>query len=249
MTGSEAIAGKVVVITGASSGIGEATARHLAGLGAKVVLGARRRDRLETVAADIRAAGGIAEALVTDVARREQVVALAALAESHFGRIDVMVNNAGLMPLSTLDQRRVEDWERMIDVNLKGVLYGIAAALPAMQRQGGGHIVCVSSTAGLRVRPTMAVYSATKFAVRAIAEGLRQEATAHNIRSTVISPGPVDTELPNSVTDPEAAEATRAVHARMAIPALSVAQAIAFAIAQPPEVDVNEIVLRPTLMS
>jgi NADP-dependent 3-hydroxy acid dehydrogenase YdfG len=159
-----------------------------------------------------------------------------------------MINNAGLMPLSRLDQARVEDWERMIDINLKGVLYGIAAALPVMQRQKSGHIINVASTAGLRVRPTMAVYSATKFAVRAISEGLRQETTSHNIRSTIISPGPTETDLPNSVTDPDVAAAIRQQH-EIAIPALSIAQAIAFAISQPAEVDVNEIVLRPTALS
>jgi NADP-dependent 3-hydroxy acid dehydrogenase YdfG len=245
---NEHIAGKVVVVTGASSGIGEATARYLAARGARVVLGARRTSRLDAVAAEIRAAGGEARVLATDVSSRAQVEALVGVADAAFGRLDVMVNNAGLMPLSRLDQRRVEDWERMIDVNLKGVLYGIAAALPIMQRQRGGHIVNVASTAGLRVRPTTAVYSATKFAVRAISEGMRQELTPYNIRSTIISPGPVDTELPGSVTDPDAAETTRAIH-EIAIPVLAVAQAIAFALAQPPEVDVNEIVLRPTAMA
>jgi NADP-dependent 3-hydroxy acid dehydrogenase YdfG len=159
-----------------------------------------------------------------------------------------MINNAGLMPLSRLDQTKVDDWERMIDINLKGVLYGIAAALPIMRRQIGGHIINIASTAGLRVRPTMAVYSATKFAVRAISEGLRQEATAYNIRSTIISPGPTETDLPASVTDPDAAAAVREQH-QIAMPSLSVAQAIAFAISQPAEVDVNEIVLRPTALS
>jgi len=224
------IAGKVVVITGASSGIGEVTARHLAGLGARVVLGARRRERLDAIAAEIKAAGG------------QATVATA------FGRVDVMINNAGLMPLSRLDQGKVDDWERMIDINLKGVLYGIAAALPIMQRQRSGHIINIASTAGLRVRPSMAVYSATKFVVRAISEGLRQEATDYNIRSTVVSPGPTDTDLPSSVTDPEMAKSVRAQHA-IAMPTLSVAKAIAFAMSQPPEVDVNEIVLRPTALS
>jgi NADP-dependent 3-hydroxy acid dehydrogenase YdfG len=212
------------------------------------VLGARRRDRLEAIASDIRNAGGRAEVAVADVSKREEVEALVRTAETAFGRLDVMINNAGLMPLSRLDQARVEDWERMIDINLKGVLYGIAAALPVMQRQKSGHIINVASTAGLRVRPTMAVYSATKFAVRAISEGLRQEATSHNIRSTIISPGPTETDLPNSVTDPDVAAAIRQQH-EIAIPALSIAQAIAFAISQPAEVDVNEIVLRPTALS
>jgi NADP-dependent 3-hydroxy acid dehydrogenase YdfG len=242
------VAEKVVVITGASSGIGEITARHLAGLGAHVVLGARRLERLEAIASDIRAQRGRAEIAAVDVTKRRDVEALVRTAETAFGRLDVMINNAGLMPLSRLDQTKVDDWERMIDINLKGVLYGIAAALPIMRRQNGGHIINIASTAGLRVRPTMAVYSATKFAVRAISEGLRQEATAYNIRSTIISPGPTETDLPASVTDPDAAAAVREQH-QIAMPSLSVAQAIAFAISQPAEVDVNEIVLRPTALS
>jgi NADP-dependent 3-hydroxy acid dehydrogenase YdfG len=242
------VAEKVVVITGASSGIGEITARHLASLGAHVVLGARRLERLEAIASDIRAQRGRAEIAAVDVTKRRDVEALVRTAETAFGRLDVMINNAGLMPLSRLDQTKVDDWERMIDINLKGVLYGIAAALPIMRRQNGGHIINIASTAGLRVRPTMAVYSATKFAVRAISEGLRQEATAYNIRSTIISPGPTETDLPASVTDPDAAAAVREQH-QIAMPSLSVAQAIAFAISQPAEVDVNEIVLRPTALS
>jgi NADP-dependent 3-hydroxy acid dehydrogenase YdfG len=242
------VAEKVVVITGASSGIGEITARHLASLGAHVVLGARRLERLEAIASDIRAQRGRAEIAAVDVTKRRDVEALVRTAETAFGRLDVMINNAGLMPLSRLDQTKVDDWERMIDINLKGVLYGIAAALPIMRRQIGGHIINIASTAGLRVRPTMAVYSATKFAVRAISEGLRQEATAYNIRSTIISPGPTETDLPASVTDPDAAAAVREQH-QIAMPSLSVAQAIAFAISQPAEVDVNEIVLRPTALS
>jgi NADP-dependent 3-hydroxy acid dehydrogenase YdfG len=242
------VAEKVVVITGASSGIGEITARHLASLGAPVVLGARRLERLEAIASDIRAQRGRAEIAAVDVTKRQDVEALVRTAETAFGRLDVMINNAGLMPLSRLDQTKVDDWERMIDINLKGVLYGIAAALPIMRRQNGGHIINMASTAGLRVRPTMAVYSATKFAVRAISEGLRQEATAYNIRSTIISPGPTETDLPASVTDPDAVAAVREQH-QIAMPSLSVAQAIAFAISQPAEVDVNEIVLRPTALS
>jgi NADP-dependent 3-hydroxy acid dehydrogenase YdfG len=242
------VAEKVVVITGASSGIGEITARHLASLGAHVVLGARRLERLEAIASDIRAQRGRAEIAAVDVTKRRDVEALVRTAETAFGRLDVMINNAGLMPLSRLDQTKVDDWERMIDINLKGVLYGIAAALPIMRRQNGGHIINIASTAGLRVRPTMAVYSATKFAVRAISEGLRQEATAYNIRSTIISPGPTETDLPASVADPDAAAAVREQH-QIAMPSLSVAQAIAFAISQPAEVDVNEIVLRPTSLS
>jgi NADP-dependent 3-hydroxy acid dehydrogenase YdfG len=187
-------------------------------------------------------------AAVVDVARRGEVEALVETATTAFGRLDVIINNAGLMPLSRLEQGKVEDWERMIDINLKGVLYGIAAALPIMQKQRSGHIINIASTAGLRVRPTMAVYSATKFAVRAISEGLRQEATTYNIRSTVISPGPTETDLPDSVTDPDVAASVREQH-QTAIPPLSVAQAIAFAIGQPDEVDVNEIVVRPTALA
>jgi NADP-dependent 3-hydroxy acid dehydrogenase YdfG len=205
-------------------------------------------ERLEAIASDIRAHRGRAEIAAVDVTKRQDVEALVRTAETAFGRLDVMINNAGLMPLSRLDQTKVDDWERMIDINLKGVLYGIAAALPIMRRQNGGHIINIASTAGLRVRPTMAVYSATKFAVRAISEGLRQEATAYNIRSTIISPGPTETDLPDSVTDPDAAAAVREQH-QIAMPSLSVAQAIAFAISQPAEVDVNEIVLRPTALS
>jgi NADP-dependent 3-hydroxy acid dehydrogenase YdfG len=244
---NENVTGKVVVITGGSGGIGEATARHLAGLGARVVLGARRRERLDAIVADIRGEGGEAEAVCADVTKREEVDGLVRAAIDTFGRLDVMINNAGLMPLSRLDQAKVEDWERMIDINLKGVLYGIAAALPIMRAQQSGHIINIASTAGLRVRRNMAVYSATKFAVRTISEGLRQEASDYNVRSTIISPGPTDTELPASVTDTEAAEIVKGQH-QIAMPALSVAQAIAFAISQPAAVDVNEIVLRPTAM-
>jgi NADP-dependent 3-hydroxy acid dehydrogenase YdfG len=244
MSGS--IAGKVVVITGASSGLGEAAARHLAALGATVVLGARRVERIRTAADELTKAGGRALAVETDVARLDQVRRLVDAAVEAYGRIDVMVNNAGLMPLSPLDRLKVDEWDRMIDVNIKGVLYGIAAALPHMQRQKAGHIITVSSVAGHKVRAGGAVYSATKHAVRALSEGLRQEVKSYNIRTTIISPGVVVSELPNSATDPDVAANIRKMYDDIGIPADSFARAVAFAIEQPDEVDVNEILFRPT---
>lgn len=241
------ISGKVVVITGASSGIGAATARLLSAEGACVVLGARRLDRLERLVRDIISSGGKAEAVQADVAKRQEVEALVSRTVEVFGRVDVLINNAGIMPNSRLDQLRVEDWERAIDVNLKGTLYGIAAVLPVMKSQQSGHIINISSLSGHRVRPTSAVYSATKFGVRAISEGLRMEMTPYHIRSTIISPGPVDTDLPSSVTDETVASQVRKVH-EMAISADTLAETIAFAISQPENVDINEILLRPTAM-
>jgi NADP-dependent 3-hydroxy acid dehydrogenase YdfG len=243
---SNNIAGKVVVITGASSGLGEATARLLSADGAAVVLGARRAERLESLARELTGRGGNALAVTTDVADREQVHKLVDAAVERFGRVDVMINNAGLMPQAPLERLKIEEWERMIDVNLKGVLYGIAAALPHMQRQKSGHFINVSSVAGHRVGPGFTVYAATKHAVRALSEGLRQEVKPYNIRTTVISPGAVATELPNSVTDPAAAERIRSFYAEVAIPADSFARAVAFAVSQPDDVDVNEILFRPT---
>lgn len=240
------INGKVVVITGASSGLGEATARLLSTHGASVVLGARRADRLRSLAAELTAGGGKALAVTTDVTCREQVQKLVDTAVAAFGRIDVMINNAGLMPQSPLERLRVDEWDRMIDVNLKGVLYGIAAALPHMQRQKAGHIINVSSVAGHKVGLGFTVYAATKHAIRALTEGLRQEVKPYHLRTTVISPGAVATELPDSVTDPEMAERIHKFYKEVAIPAESFAQAVAFAISQPENVDINEILFRPT---
>ncbi len=240
------IAGKVVVITGASSGMGEATARYLADRGAVVVLGARRVDRLNTLVDEITKRGGKALALATDVTDAAQVQRLVDAAVERFGRIDVMLNNAGLMPHSPLERRKVADWDRTIDVNLKGVLYGIAAALPHMQRQKSGHFINVSSVAGHTVRPAGAVYSATKTAVRVISEGLRQEVKPWNIRTTIISPGAVATELPQSITEPDIAQGIAKFYDSHAIPPSSFARAVGFAVEQPEDVDINEILFRPT---
>ncbi len=239
------IEGKVVAITGASSGIGEATALHLAERGATLVLGARRADRLEALCSSIVSRGGTACFIVTDVTRRQDVDGLVALAVEKFGKLDVLVSNAGIAPISPLDALRVEDWEAMIDVNVKGVLYGIAAALPLFRRQGFGHFVNTLSTAGIKIVPTMAVYAGSKNAVRTITEALRQEA-GPLLRVTGISPGYVDTELPSSMTDPAMRAQGEASMKATAIPASAIADAIAFAIAQPSNVDVGEIVLRPT---
>jgi NADP-dependent 3-hydroxy acid dehydrogenase YdfG len=242
---SNKIAGKVVVITGASSGLGEATARLLSAQGASVVLGARRIDRIQSLADELTSSGGKALAIPTDVTHYDQVKRLVDAAVQTYGRIDVMINNAGLMPHSPLERLKIDDWNRTIDVNIKGVLYGIAAALPYMKQQKAGHIINVSSVAGHKVRPSSAVYAASKAAVLVLSEGLRQEVKPYNIRTTVISPGAVATELPESVTEPDIAENVRKSY-EIAIPADSFARAVAFAISQPEEVDVNEILFRPT---
>lgn len=242
---SNHIEGKVIVITGASSGLGEAAARMLAAQGASVALGARRADRLKALVDEITGSGGKALAAATDVTQVEQVKRLVDTAVHTFGRIDVMINNAGLMPNSPLERLKINDWNQMIDVNIKGVLYGIAAALPYMKEQKSGHIINVSSVAGHKVRPGSAVYAATKHAVRALSEGLRQEVKPYNIRTTIISPGAVDSELPNSVTEPDVAEAVRRIYEH-AIPADAFARAVVFAISQPDDVDINEILFRPT---
>ncbi|MGE8367389.1 MULTISPECIES: SDR family oxidoreductase [Cupriavidus] len=240
------IAGKVVVITGASSGLGEATARHLGAAGASLVLAARRGDRLATLAAEIRAKGGKAEVAIADVSRRADVEALVQKAVDSYGRVDVMINNAGLMAIAPMSETKVEEWERMIDINIKGVLYGIAAALPVFQKQGAGHFINIASVAGVKVfSPGGTVYSGTKFAVRAISEGLRHEAGGA-IRTTVISPGAVDSELKLGSSHAESAKTVGEFY-RQAIPAESVARAIAYAIEQPADVDINEIVLRPAV--
>jgi NADP-dependent 3-hydroxy acid dehydrogenase YdfG len=238
------IQGKVVVITGASSGLGEATARHLATKGAKVFLGARRVDRLQAVVADIERAGGQAAAMKVDVTKRAEVDAFVQGAIEKFGRMDVLVNNAGLMALAPLEKTLVDEWDRMVDINIKGVLYGVAAALPVFARQKSGHIINISSVAGHKVSMGGAVYCATKHAVRAISEGIRQE--IDGIRTTIISPGAVQTELPLGISDPDTSAGIKEFYRVMAIPADAVARAIAYAIEQPADVDINEILLRPT---
>lgn len=242
----ENIQGKVVVITGASSGLGEAAARRLSAEGATVVLGARRSDRLQSLTKEFESKGAKSLAVTVDVANRAQVQKLVDSAVETFGRIDVLINNAGVMPLSPLENLQVDEWDRMIDVNIKGVLYGIAAALPHMKRQMAGHIINVASVAGHKVGPTFAVYSATKHAVRTLSEGLRMEVKPYNIRTTIISPGAVTTELLNGISDPDTAAANRAYVAKVGVPADSFARTVAFAISQPAELDINEILFRPT---
>ncbi|MFI5952486.1 SDR family oxidoreductase [Cryptosporangium sp. NPDC051539] len=257
------MSGTVVAITGASSGIGEATARLLAARGARLVLGARRGDRLRALVESLAAAGpataaaaatagepaaaadAIAVYAETDVRRRDDVANLVRLAQTHYGRLDVLISNAGIGPVSPLDDLRVDEWDAMIDVNLKGVLHGIAAALPVFRAQGRGHFVTVASTAAYRIVPTMAVYAATKTAVRVLTEGLRQEAGEH-VRVTTVSPGFVATPFAEASSNREVRADLLAARDRIAIPPESVAGAIAYAIGQPPEVDVNEIVIRPT---
>lgn len=239
------IKGKVVAITGASSGIGEATALLLAECGAKVVLGARGSQRLEGLAARIANLGGDAAYVRTDVRRREDLSGLVGLARERYERLDVLVNNAGIMPISPLDDLRVEEWEEMIDVNIKGVLYGIAAALPVFREQGFGHVVNIASTAAYLVLPSMSVYAGTKMAVRAISEGLRQEAGG-TLRVTIISPGMTRTNFADAVTNPEVKAQLEARRDQTGMPPDAIARAIAFAIEQPADVDVSEVVVRPT---
>ncbi len=239
------IEGKVVAITGASSGIGETTARHLAALGAAVVLGARRLERLETIAAELAASGQKAKAIALDVTKKSDVDSFIAGAVQAFGKLDVLVNNAGLMAIAPLLETRTEEWDRMIDINIKGLLYGVAAALPVFEKQGSGHFINISSVAGLKVfSPGGTVYSGTKFAVSAITEGLRHE-VGGKIRTTVIMPGAIDTELKTGTSDEKSRKFLDAFYTQ-AIPADTIARAIAFAIEQPADVDVNQIVIRPT---
>jgi NADP-dependent 3-hydroxy acid dehydrogenase YdfG len=242
-----AIPGKVVAITGASSGIGEATARLMAERGAAVVLGARRKDRLDELAQDIRDQGGRAVACATDVTRREDLERLVDRAVTEFGRLDVLVGNAGISKIGPVADLDVDGWSAMIDVNVRGVLHGIAAALPVFRRQGRGHLVTTVSTAGLKITPTMAIYAGTKNAVRTILEGLRQESTDGVLRTTSISPGYVSTELADSIDDPVVRQDIRENMAEFAIPPEAVARAIAFAVEQPDDVEIGEITIRPTI--
>ncbi len=238
------IQNKVVIITGASSGLGEATARRLAKNGAKLMLAARREDRLKELVADIAKDGGTAKYQVTDVSDRSQVEALVKATQQAYERIDVLVNNAGLMPLSPLAATKVDEWEKMVDVNIKGVLYGIAAVMPIMQQQKSGHIINLSSVAGHKVFPGGTVYCATKFAVKAISEGIRLESNGE-VRSTNISPGAVDTELTNTISHDETAKNVNQLYG-VAIDADAIARAIVYAIEQPGDVDINEMIIRPT---
>ncbi|MFS0869984.1 SDR family oxidoreductase [Paenibacillus xylanilyticus] len=238
------IKGKVAVITGASSGIGEATARLLAQQGAHVVIGARRVDRLQALASSIRSEGGSVEFQALDVTRLEEMQSIVDLALTRFGRLDVVINNAGVMPLSPLEALKVDEWNRMIDVNVRGVLHGIAAGLPVMRKQSGGQFINLASIGAYTVSPTASVYCATKYAVRAITEGLRQE-VGGDIRVTLISPGVTESELAETISDTEARELMKD-YRRVSIPASAIAQSILYAISQPAEVDVNEIVVRPT---
>ncbi|WP_338472507.1 SDR family oxidoreductase [Niallia sp. XMNu-256] len=239
------IQNKVVIITGASSGIGEAVAKDLASKGAKVVLAARREERLIKLQNEINRNNGQAIYKMTDVTSPIQMEELAEAALKEYGRIDVLINNAGIMPQSKLYKKKIDEWDRMIDVNIKGVLYGIAAVLPYMREQQSGHIISLSSLAGYGVWPASSVYSATKFAVRAIMEGLRKEELRNNIRTTIVSPGAVDTELTETITDTNLKAIFEKVY-QGAIEADNIARAIAFAIEQPDDVAVSELVIRPT---
>ena len=245
--GTSTIADKVVVITGASSGIGESTAKLLARHGAKVVVGARRKDRIDAVVKEISGAGGKAIGFAVDVTKRAELEALIKGAVDSFGRVDVMVNNAGIMPIAPIKLLKVEEWDRQIDVNIKGVLYGVAAALPHMQKQKSGHIINLASVLGIKVfAPGGTVYSATKFAVRALTEGLRVELHAENIRCTMISPGAVASELQDGTSDQASAKFVKELY-KIALPADAVARAVLYAIEQPVDVEIDEVVLRPTV--
>ncbi|GGA49633.1 MULTISPECIES: SDR family oxidoreductase [Bacillaceae] len=240
------INGKVVVITGASSGIGETTARLLASLGAHVVIGARRVERLEVLASDIKKDGGSVVIQQLDVTEMEQMQAIIEVAQSRFGRVDAVINNAGVMPLSSLEALKIKEWNRMIDVNIRGVLHGIASGLPVMKKQGFGHFINIASIGAYEVSPTAAVYCATKYAVRAITDGLRQETAGQGIRVTLISPGVTESELAESITDNEAKEIMKE-YRRTTLPATAIARAIVYALEQPEYVDVSELVIKPVI--
>ena len=241
------VSDKVVVITGASSGLGESIAKLLASQGAKVVLGARRKDRIDAVVKEISTAGGKAIGFAADVTNRAELEALVKGAVDSFGSVDVMVNNAGVMPIAPIQLLKVEEWDLQIDVNIKGVLYGVAAVLPQMQKQKSGHIINLASVFGIKVfAPGGTVYSATKSAVRALTEGLRVELHSENIRCTMISPGAIETELQNGSSDPSSAKLVKELYKKVAISADSVARAVLYAIEQPPDVEIDEVVLRPT---
>lgn len=243
---SRNIEGKVIIVTGASSGLGEAAARHLAAEGASVVLAARRNDRIGMLANAITAAGGKAVSLATDVTNHRDMEKLAAMAVESFGKIDVLINNAGVMPLSPIERLKIDEWEQMINVNFKGVLYGIAAVLPYMKKQKAGHVISTASVAAYKVFPASAVYSATKYAVRALSEGLRQELKPYNIRTTIISPGAVKTELLQHISDLDVQTVNQEYVSRVGVSPESFARMVAFAVSQPEDVDVNELVFRPT---
>lgn len=238
--------GKVVVITGASSGIGETTARLLASLGVHLVIGARRIEKLETLASDIRANNGSVIVHQLDVTVLEQMQAMIEKAQNRYGRVDAVVNNAGVMPLSPLEALKIEEWNRMIDVNIRGVLHGIAAGLPIMKKQGFGHFINIASIGAYEVTPTAAVYCATKYAVRAITDGLRQETAGQGIRVTLVSPGVTESELAESITDNDTREFMKE-YRRITIPATAIARAIVYALEQPENVDVSEMVIKPVV--
>lgn len=246
MMSTSTLKGKVVVITGASSGIGEATARLLASMGVYLVIGARRLDRLESLALDIRANGGTVAVQRLDVTDIEQMQLIMEAAIKHYGRVDAIVNNAGVMPLSPLEALKIEEWNRMIDVNIRGVLHGIAAGLPVMKKQGFGHFINIASIGAYEVSPTAAVYCATKYAVRALTDGLRQETTGQGIRVTLVSPGVTQSELAETITDNEAREFMKE-YRRTALPATAIARAIVYALEQPDNVDVSELVVKPVV--
>ena len=243
---SNNIKDKVIIITGASSGMGEAAAKHLSALGATVVLGARRAERLEKLAKEINDNGSKALAIAVDVTQRDQVKKLVDATVQQFGRVDVLLNNAGIMPLSLMERLHVDEWDKMIDVNLKGVLNGIAAVLPYMKEQKSGQIINTSSVAGHKVFSGSAVYSATKFAVRALTEGLRMELKPYNIRTTIVCPGAVKTELLEHITDVDVRQANEDYVGSVGISPDSFARVVTFAISQPEDVDINEIIFRPT---